>query len=420
MDKVLIIGSGGREHALARKFAQSPRIGTVYVAPGRAGMEDAAIPVDISPMDFEGLSAFAESERIALTFVGSEMPLIGGIVDYFGEKNLPIFGPKSNAAILEGSKSFAKNLMKKYRIPTADYEVFVDYESAVRHIQDKTPPFVLKADGLAGGKGVIIAATPEEAEEALSDMLEKNKFGASGTTVVIEQFLEGEEFSFHAFVRGRDVYPMVIAQDHKRAFDGDMGPNTGGMGAYAPVPHIGGNIVESAYQNILLKTAAAMMDEGRPFTGILYAGLIATREGPKVIEYNVRFGDPETEVILPLLESDIYEVLSDILADKQPQLTWSSDSMIGLILAAKGYPGSYQKGALIEGLDALDEETYVFHCGTDKTDAGFVTAGGRVLFLASKAPTLQVAREKLYREVKKIRCDNLFYRSDIGGRACQS
>ena len=209
---------------------------------------------------------------------------------------------------------------------------------------------------------------------------------------------------------------MIIAQDHKRAFDGDLGPNTGGMGAYAPVPHISSDVVENAYQNILLKTAAAMEYEDRPFTGILYAGLIATKEGVKVIEYNVRFGDPETEVILPLMESDLYEVLSDILADKRPKLTWSTDSMIGIVLAAKGYPGSYQKGALIEGLDALDEGTHLFHCGTEKTEAGFVTAGGRVLFLASKASTLQTAREKLYKEVKKIRCGNLFYRSDIGGK----
>jgi len=420
MSKVLIIGSGGREHALARKFAQSPQVSEVYVAPGRAGMKDVATPIDIAVTDYDALLAFAKKEEIALTFVGPELPLVGGIVDRFAEENLLIFGPRANAAIIEGSKSFAKDLMKQYGIPTAAYEVFSDYEKASAYIETQTPPFVLKADGLAEGKGVIIAATKEEAREALQDMLQNGKFGTAGATVVIEEFLEGEEFSFMAFVNGKDVYPMVLSQDHKRAYDGDQGPNTGGMGAYAPVPQISAEMIEDAHKQILIKTAEAMVAEGRSFTGILYAGLIATSAGAKVIEFNARFGDPETEVVLPLLESDLYEVIVDILHNKLPKLIWSKEHVIGVVMAAVGYPGTYQKGVVIEGLDTLDEDTLVFHCGTEETEAGIVTAGGRVLLVVRKAPSLQEARKRLYRDIEQIRCDNLFYRKDIGGRACQS
>jgi len=420
MNKVLIIGSGGREHALAWKFAQSPHVETVYVAPGRAGMQAVATPVDIAVTDYDALLAFAKKENISLTFVGPEVPLVEGIVDRFEETGLRIFGPRANAAIIEGSKSFAKDLMKKYKIPTAAYEVFTNYAEACQYLEELTPPYVLKADGLAEGKGVIIAATKEEAHEALRDMLQANRFGSAGATVVIEEFLEGEEFSFMAFVKGEAIYPMVIAQDHKRAYDGDQGPNTGGMGAYAPAPQIPADMIEEAYQTILRKTAAAMVAEGRPFTGILYAGLIATKDGAKVIEFNARFGDPETEVVLPLLESDLYEAITAILADEKPNLKWSTDAMLGVVLAAKGYPGSYQKGALIKGLDTLKPDTFVFHCGTDQTEEGIVTAGGRVLLCARKAPTLQEAKDELYKELEHIQCDNLFYRKDIGGRACQS
>lgn len=420
MSKVLIIGSGGREHALAWKFAQSSQVETVYVAPGRAGMQDVAIPIDIAATDYDALTAFAKRENIALTFVGPEVPLVEGIVDRFEEAGLPVFGPRANAAIIEGSKSFAKDLMKKHQIPTADYEVFTDYDAACGYIKDRTPPFVLKADGLAAGKGVIIAATHEEARQALSDMLQANRFGNAGATVVIEEFLEGEEFSFMAFVKGTAVYPMVIAQDHKRAFDGDLGPNTGGMGAYAPAPQIPADMVDEAYHNILRKTAAAMVEEGRPFTGILYAGLIATKDGPKTIEFNARFGDPETEVVLPLLESDLYEVITAILDGNAPDLKWSTDAMIGVVLASKGYPETYQSGAVIQGLDKLEADTVVFHCGTELTAEGLVSAGGRVLLCARKAPTLQEAKEQLYQDLQHIQCDNLFYRRDIGDRACQS
>ena len=420
MSKVLIIGSGGREHALAKQFAKSPKVNELYVAPGRDGMKDVATSVAIQVTDLEALASFAKEKEIDLTFVGPEVPLTMGIVDLFERKGLRIFGPRENAAILEGSKSFAKDLMKKYKIPTANYQVFTDYAKACEYIEGITPPLVLKADGLAEGKGVIIAATVGEGKEALREMLEEGRFGEAGATVVIEEFLDGPEFSFMAFVHGKDVYPMVISQDHKRAFDGDEGPNTGGMGAYAPVPIISDEMIQYAYEEILVKTAHAMVEEGRPFTGILYGGLIATENGVKVIEFNARFGDPETEVILPLLESDLYEGLMTILDGEKPEFSWSNDHIIGTVLATKGYPGSYERGYLIKGLETLDDDTFVYHCGTKETEEGVVTDGGRVLLIARKAPTFQEAKEKLYQEIEKIECEGLFYRTDIGGQVCQS
>jgi phosphoribosylamine--glycine ligase len=343
-----------------------------------------------------------------------------GIVEYFQRENLKIFGPRENAAILEGSKSFAKELMKKYQIPTAGYQVFTDYYMACEYIEGITPPLVIKADGLAEGKGVIIATNVEEGKEALHEILVKGRFKEAGSAVVIEEFLEGPEFSFMAFVHGEEVYPMVVSQDHKRAYDGDKGPNTGGMGAYAPVPMITDDMIDYAYHNILVKTAKAMVTEGRPFTGVLYGGLIATKAGVKVIEFNVRFGDPETEVVLPLLESDLYEGLMAILAGSKAEFTWSNEHVIGTVLATVGYPGSYERGFLIKGFDKLDKDTYVFHCGTKETKEGFVTDGGRVLLIARKAPIFQEAKDKLYQEIEKIDCDELFYRRDIGGQVCPS
>ena len=420
MSKVLIIGSGGREHALAKKFANSPRVNKVYVVPGREGMKDVAIPVELELTDFKGLANFAKEKKIDLTFVGPEVPLTLGIVDYFEKEGLRIFGPRQNAAIIEGSKSFAKDLMKKYQIPTANYQVFTDVEKACGYIEEMAPPIVIKADGLAEGKGVIIATTVKEGKEALEEMLEKGRFGEAGNSVVVEEFLDGPEFSFMAFVHGEDVYPMIISQDHKRAFDGDKGPNTGGMGAYAPVSMISKEMVDYAYYNILVKTAKAMVEEGRTFTGVLYGGLIATSNGVKVIEFNARFGDPETEVVLPLLNSDLFEVLMSILDGEKPELSWSNEHIIGTVLATKGYPGSYERGFLIKGLENLEEETFVYHCGTKETTHGLVTDGGRVLLVARKATTFQEAKDKLYQEIEKIHCDQLFYRRDIGGKACQS
>ena len=413
---VLVIGRGGREHALAWKFAQSKQVETVYVAPGNEGMKDVATPVAIDENDFDALITFAKENNIGLTFVGPEIPLMNGIVDRFEAEGLRVFGPNSKAAVIEGSKAFTKELMKKYDIPTAAYETFTEYEAAVRYIEKVGAPIVIKADGLAAGKGVTVAMTLEEALQAVKEMLQDVKFGEASKKVVIEEFLDGQEFSLMAFVNGTTVYPMVIAQDHKRAFDGDKGPNTGGMGAYSPVPQIPQSAVEQAIETVLHPTAQAMIQEGRSFTGILYAGLILTSEGPKVIEFNARFGDPETEVILPRLESDLVDVCNHVLDETELTLEWSEDAVIGVVLASKGYPEAYEKGAVIRGLETL-EDVIVFHAGTDVKDGEFVTNGGRVLFVACKGKDLQEAKNKVYGEITKIESDGLFYRSDIGYRA---
>ena len=419
MNKVLIVGGGGREHAIAWKLSQSPNVEQVYVAPGNAGMEAVATCVPIDPLNFEALAAFAKSENIALTIPGPDALLNAGIADYFANEGLAIFGPSKSAAIIEGSKSFAKELMQKYKIPTAAYKVFTDYQSAAAYIRTQAPPYVLKADGLAEGKGVIITSSLEEADTALKDMMLNARFGESGKTVVIEEFIDGEEFSYMAFVNGNKVYPMAIAQDHKRAYDNDEGPNTGGMGSYSPVPQISDAIVEFSKKEILQKTAEAMVKEGRPFTGVLYAGLILTPTGPKVIEFNARFGDPETEVVLPLLESDLYTAIMDILAGKTPTLSWSKSHIMGVVLASKGYPGTYEKGFPIHGLENISPDTQVFHFATarDQNGKGYTTNGGRVLFVVRKAETLAAARDAVYKDIQHIKCDNLFHRSDIGHRA---
>ncbi|EDZ59000.1 MULTISPECIES: phosphoribosylamine--glycine ligase [Bacillus] len=413
---VLVIGRGGREHALAWKFAQSEKVEKVYVAPGNEGMRDIATPVDIDENDFDALVLFAKENHVELTFVGPEIPLMNGIVDRFKEEGLRVFGPNKAAAVIEGSKAFTKELMKKYNIPTAAYETFTDYEEAVQYIQKVGAPIVIKADGLAAGKGVTVAMTLEEALQATKEMLQDVKFGEASKKVVIEEFLDGQEFSLMAFVNGKTVYPMVIAQDHKRAFDGDKGPNTGGMGAYSPVPQIPESAVEEAIKTVLHPTAKAMIQENRSFTGILYAGLILTNDGPKVIEFNARFGDPETEVVLPRLENDLVDVCNAILDESELTLQWSEEAVIGVVLASKGYPEAYKKGDIINGLDAL-QDVIVFHAGTAMKHGDFVTNGGRVLFVACKANSLQEAKDKVYKEIGKIESDGLFYRSDIGYRA---
>ncbi|PFR88265.1 phosphoribosylamine--glycine ligase [Bacillus cereus] len=413
---VLVIGRGGREHALAWKFAQSEKVEKVYVAPGNEGMRDVATPVDIDENDFDALVLFAKENHVELTFVGPEIPLMNGIVDRFKEEGLRVFGPNKAAAVIEGSKAFTKELMKKYNIPTAAYETFTDYEEAVQYIQKVGAPIVIKADGLAAGKGVTVAMTLEEALQATKEMLQDVKFGEASKKVVIEEFLDGQEFSLMAFVNGKTVYPMVIAQDHKRAFDGDKGPNTGGMGAYSPVPQIPESAVEEAIKTVLHPTAKAMIQENRSFTGILYAGLILTNDGPKVIEFNARFGDPETEVVLPRLENDLVDVCKAVLDESELTLQWSDEAVIGVVLASKGYPEAYKKGEIIKGLDAL-QDVIVFHAGTAMKHGDFVTNGGRVLFVACKANSLQEAKDKVYKEIGKIESDGLFYRSDIGYRA---
>ncbi|WP_368905836.1 phosphoribosylamine--glycine ligase [Bacillus wiedmannii] len=413
---VLVIGRGGREHALAWKFAQSEKVEKVYVAPGNEGMRDVATPVDIDENDFDALVLFAKENKVELTFVGPEIPLMNGIVDRFKEEGLRVFGPNKAAAVIEGSKAFTKELMKKYDIPTAAYETFTDYEEAVQYIQKVGAPIVIKADGLAAGKGVTVAMTLEEALQAVKEMLQDVKFGEASKKVVIEEFLDGQEFSLMAFVNGTTVHPMVIAQDHKRAFDRDKGPNTGGMGAYSPVPQIPESAVQEAIKTVLHPTAKAMIAENRSFTGILYAGLILTNDGPKVIEFNARFGDPETEVVLPRLENDLVDVCNAVLDESELTLQWSEEAVIGVVLASKGYPEAYKKGDIIKGLDAL-QDAIVFHSGTAMKHGDFVTNGGRVLFVACKANSLQEAKDKVYKEIGKIESDGLFYRSDIGYRA---
>lgn len=417
---VLVIGRGGREHAIARKFSESHTVSTVFVAPGNPGMEDVATLVSIEENDQEKLISFAKENKVELTFVGPEGPLLEGIVNAFETEGLHVFGPRQNAAEIEGSKSFAKDLMKKYDIPTAEYETFTSFEEAKRYVQKMGAPIVIKANGLAAGKGVVVAMTENEAIEALSDMLVNAKFGEASASVVIEEFLDGEEFSLLSFVNGDKVYPMVIAQDHKRAFDGDQGPNTGGMGAYSPVPQISDAVVAESIEKVVKVTAEAMISEDRTFTGILYAGLILTSQGPKVIEFNARFGDPETQVILPRLKTDFVKVLEVVMAGKELELEWHEEAVLGVVLAAKGYPEAYDKGDIIKGLESIDHDVHVYHSGTAKDEDGHTTTnGGRVLFLSAKGATLEDAKERVYKEIKKISCEALFYRSDIGHRVIQ-
>lgn len=415
--RVLVIGKGGREHAIVWKLSQSPSVTEIFIAPGNVGMEGLGTNVPIDESDTSALIAFAKEKAMDLTVVGPEVPLLNGIVDAFGEAGLQIFGPSKAAALIEGSKSFAKDLMKKHGIPTAGYETFDSYEEARVYIESKGAPIVLKADGLAAGKGVVVAMTEEEALEAIHEMMAESKFGEASSKVVIEEFLAGEEFSFMAFVNGKKVYPMVIAQDHKRAFDGDQGPNTGGMGAYSPVPHIPKEIVDEALETILIPAAEAMVSEGTPFVGILYAGLILTKKGPKVIEFNARFGDPETQVVLPRLESDLGEVFLKVLTQEELELVWSDEAVVGVVSASKGYPEAYENGGLIEGLDEVNG-AMVFHAGTARDEAGnLVTNGGRVLLVAAKDPSLVSAQQKVYAELGKVKSDNLFNRNDIANKA---
>lgn len=418
---VLIIGRGGREHAICRKVRESLKVEKVFVAPGNDGMADVAEVVPIDETASEELIQFAMDQQIGLTIIGPEVPLLAGLADKFRAAGLAVFGPSQAAAEIEGSKSFAKELMMKYNIPTAAYRVFTSFEEAKEYVEEKGVPIVIKADGLAAGKGVTVALTKEEAFESLEDMLLDQKFGEASARVVIEEFLSGEEFSLMAFVNGKVVVPLEIAQDHKRAFDGDQGPNTGGMGAYSPVPQIDEEIVNEAIETILKQAAGAMVKEGRSFCGILYAGLIKTADGPKVIEFNARFGDPETQVILPRLKSDLVEVIMQVLNGGSPELEWDKQMMVGVVVASKGYPGDYEKNAVLTGLDQFASEIYTFHAGTKKNESGeFVTAGGRVLLVGAMAKDLGKAREKVYSDLEKLKCDEVFYRKDIGAKALKS
>jgi phosphoribosylamine---glycine ligase len=414
---VLVVGRGGREHAICWKVSQSPSVKKVFVAPGNVGMTNVAERIDISEDEQDKLIDFIKQEKIGLTIIGPEAPLQAGLADRIRAEGLAVFGPDQKAAVIEGSKSFAKELMEKYQIPTAAYQSFTNFEEAKAYVEEKGAPIVIKADGLAAGKGVTVALTLDEAIDSLKEMLVNSKFGAASAKVVIEEFLEGEEFSLMAFVNGDVVVPLEIAQDHKRAYDGDQGPNTGGMGAYSPVPQISKDAVQTAVETVLKPAAHAMISEGRSFCGILYAGLIQTDQGPKVIEFNARFGDPETQVVLPRMESDLVEVILAVLNGEQPSIEWSSDAVVGVVCAAKGYPEQPEKGSVIEGLD-LVKEALVFHAGTEQNEAGnIVTAGGRVLLAAAKADTLQAAQDSVYAELTKVSSEGIFYRKDIGHKA---
>jgi len=411
--KVLVIGGGGREHAIIDAISKSKQVTKIYAAPGNAGIAQLAECLPIKDTDVDTLVTFAYNHAIDLTVVGPELALAAGIVDAFEAHGLRIFGPTKAATQIESSKQFAKDLMKKYDIPTADYKVFSDYSSAWEYVQTSPMPVVLKYDGLAAGKGVVIAENLDEANSALKDMLQNDKFGHG--QVVIEEFMTGPEFSFMCFVSGDKVYPMVLSQDHKRAFDGDKGPNTGGMGAYSPLPFITKADEEFALQKIMLPTAKAMIAEGCPFKGVLYGGLMKTPNGIKVVEFNARFGDPETEVVLPRLTADIVDIFTAIIDGTTPVLTWDKRAAIGIVLASKGYPNNYEKGFEIKNLDRVD--TTVYHMGTKRENDKIITNGGRVLFVTALAHTLKEAREKANAEVAKIDCENLFYRTDIGWQA---
>ncbi|MBZ5202737.1 phosphoribosylamine--glycine ligase [Planomicrobium chinense] len=414
--KVMVIGRGGREHAIARQFSQSASVEQVYAAPGNDGMAEDATVTAIDEMDFSALADFAEQQNIDFTFVGPEQPLAGGIVDFFEERGLRIFGPSKAAAQIEGSKAFAKELMKKYDIPTAAYETFTETEPAIEFIRKHGAPIVIKADGLAAGKGVVVAASEGEAISAVKDMLDGQKFGDSGSRVVIEEFLDGEEFSFMSFVQDGQIYPMVISQDHKRAYDGDRGPNTGGMGAYSPVPQISETVVKETYAKIVVPAVEAMAAEGTPFNGILYAGIILTDKGPKVIEFNARFGDPETQVVLPRMQSDFGIFMDSLLKGKPFELEWNDQAVLGVVIAAEGYPENVEKGLLLPDLRRLDG-VEITHAGTKRIDSGYAGNGGRVLLVAAAGTSIAQAQDKVYEQLNKLRWTGFFYRSDIGWRA---
>ncbi|MBU3069097.1 phosphoribosylamine--glycine ligase [Aestuariicella sp. G3-2] len=420
---VLVIGSGGREHALAWKAAQNPNVETVYVAPGNAGtateagLENVAIDV----MDFDKLAAFAKDNNCGLTIVGPEAPLVEGVVDFFAEKGLRAFGPSKGAAQLEGSKAFTKDFLARHKIPTAEYQNFTEVEPALAYLREKGAPIVVKADGLAAGKGVIVAESLEQAEEAVKDMLSGNAFGDAGCRVVIEEFLDGEEASFIVMVDGKNVVPMASSQDHKRVGDKDTGPNTGGMGAYSPAPVVTPEIHQRAMDEVIYPTVKGMAEEGNDYTGFLYAGLMIMADGtPKVIEYNCRFGDPETQPIMLRMKSDMVELceaaIDGELAGKTTE--WDERCAVGVVLAAGGYPASYNKGDVISGLPTEEVEgEKVFHAGTALKDGDVVTSGGRVLCATALGNTVTEAQQRAYELTRKIDWKDVYFRNDIAYRA---
>lgn len=416
--KVLVVGSGGREHAIVWKAAQSEKVDKIYCAPGNAGISEYAECVDIQAMEFEKLTAFAKEKGIDLTIIGMDDPLVGGIVDEFQKEGLRVFGPKKNAAILEGSKAFSKDLMKKYQIPTAAYETFEDAQAALEYLNTIEFPIVLKADGLALGKGVLICTTLEEAQAGVKSIMLDKQFGTAGNCIVIEEFLVGREVSVLSFVDGNSIQIMTSAQDHKRAKDGDEGLNTGGMGTFSPSPFYTKEIDEFCRQHIYQATVDAMKAEGRSFKGIIFFGLILTEKGPKVLEYNARFGDPETQVVLPRMKNDIIEVMEACIDGKLDtiKLEFEDNAAVCVVLASAGYPEHYEKGFVIQGLDSHKQKEgyYIFHAGTKLADGQIVTNGGRVLGVTATGKDLKTARENAYQATEWIDFKNKYMRTDIG------
>ena len=416
--KVLIVGSGGREHAIATSVAKNNQVEKIYCAPGNAGIGLIAECVDIGAMEFDKLADFAEEKKIDLTIIGMDDPLVGGVVDVFEKRNLRVFGPRKNAAIIEGSKAFSKDLMKKYGIPTAAYENFTDPDKAIAYLETAKMPIVLKADGLALGKGVLICNTLEEAKAGVKTLMLDKQFGDAGNEIVIEEFMTGREVSVLCYCDGTHIKPMTSAQDHKRAKDGDQGLNTGGMGTFSPSPFYTAEVQKFCEDKIYQPTMDAMKAEGRDFVGILFVGLMLTADGPKVLEYNARFGDPEAQVVLPRMENDIIDVMNACIDGKLDEidLQFEDNAAVCVVLASDGYPEHYEKGKLITGFENFDhkEGYYVFHAGTKKTDDGIVTNGGRVLGVTAKGATLQEARANAYEATELIHFENKYMRSDIG------
>lgn len=416
--KILVVGGGGREHAIVKKLSESKKNPKIYVAPGNAGTEEIATNIAISVTDFDSLVDFAKNEKIDLTVIGMDDPLVGGIVDRFEKNGLRVFGPRKNAAILEGSKAFSKELMKKYGIPTADYENFNDPQKALKYLKGADYPVVLKADGLALGKGVLICKNFEEAKTGIEELMIDKSFGDAGNTVVIEEFLEGREVSVLSFVDGTHYALMTSAQDHKRANDGDKGLNTGGMGTFSPSPFYTEEIDRYCKEHIYQKTVDAMRAEGREFKGIIFYGLMLTKSGVKVLEYNARFGDPETQVVLPRMENDIIDVFEACIDGHLDKidLKFKDNAAVCVVLASKGYPLKYEKGKKISGLENFEgkNDIFAFHAGTKRVNGDVLTNGGRVLGITATAPTLKEARNKAYEATKLINFENKYMRNDIG------
>ncbi len=413
---VLVIGNGGREHAIIRALKKSPRVGKIYAMKGNAGIGELAELVDVDYCDVKAVGDWADAHKdVEYTVIAPDDPLALGLADELESRGHRVFGPDKKAAAIESSKAFAKELMKKYGIPTAKYEIFDRYEQALEYVRSAPLPVVLKADGLALGKGVLICSTEAEAEEGLKEIMLDRKFGAAGNKVVVEEFLEGPEVSVLAFTDGKTIVPMVTSCDHKRAFDGDKGLNTGGMGTFSPAPFYGEKCADEVMKKIMLPTMAAMNAEGRTFKGVLYFGLMKTKDGMKVIEYNSRFGDPETQVVLPMLKTDLLDIFEAVTDERLAdiRIEWEEGACVCVVLASGGYPVKYEKGKVIE-IGALDPDVFLYHAGTAVKDGKLVTAGGRVLGVSAKGATVEEARKKAYENVRKISFDGMHYRTDIG------